>query len=108
VIDPGISSIFAYDTVYHYVCLSYMKSYPYAQGSRFTGEKTPRFGGGGRGGLLTMSELGSGQLGLLAGRIGVGRYAQAGMGPDRCPGLTDADVKIIFRVVYLWFTVALV
>lgn len=92
-IDPGISSIFAYDTVYHYVCLSYMKSYPYAQGSRFTGEKTPRFGGGGRGGLLTMSELGSGQLGLLAGRIGVGRYAQAGMGPDRCPGLTDADVR---------------
>jgi len=47
VIDPGISSIFAYDTVYHDVCLSYMKSYPYAQGSRFTGEKTPRFGGGG-------------------------------------------------------------
>lgn len=46
-IDPGISSIFAYDTVYHDVCLSYMKSYPYAQGSRFTGEKTPRFGGGG-------------------------------------------------------------
>lgn len=39
-IDPGISSIFAYDTVYHDVCLSYMKSYPYAQGSRFTGKDT--------------------------------------------------------------------
>jgi hypothetical protein len=43
VIDPGISSIFAYDTVYHYVCLSYMKSYPYAQGSRFTGGKDTAF-----------------------------------------------------------------
>ena len=78
------------------------------RGKRHRVSEAEDFGGGGRGGLLTMSELGSGQLGLLAGRIGVGRYAQAGMGPDRCPGLTDADVKIIFRVVYLWFTVALV
>lgn len=75
------------------------------RGKRHRVSEAEDFGGGGRGGLLTMSELGSGQLGLLAGRIGVGRYAQAGMGPDRCPGLTDENIPGGLFVVHRCFGV---
>lgn len=56
------------------------------RGKRHRVSEAEDFGGGGRGGLLTMSELGSGQLGLLAGRIGVGRYAQSRHGTENIPG----------------------